>query len=283
VSQGLFMNTVGFRVALLAVLALASLIWLAAVPPFPQDTTYHSFADQRTMLGIPHALNVLSNAPFIVFGLLGIVFLLRPSVDKPALLAAGWRRWALLTLFVFVTLTGVGSSYYHAHPDNATLFWDRLPLTVVFMTFFALVLADRVRPRLGPWLWLPLVAAGVLSVAYWHWTETLGRGDIRPYVLVQFVPLLMLPVILLTFPARQFRTADLLAILAWYALAKLLELLDGVVYATNGFVSGHTLKHLVASLGALWMVMVLVRATSRTRLHHSTNSTATAEGMTPAR
>ena len=254
------MNAAQFRIALLGVLVLAGLIWLAVTPPFGQDRTYHDFADQRPMLGIPHALNVVSNAPFVIFGLLGILFVVRPSNwNNPQVFAACWERWALLTLFVFVTLTGIGSSYYHAQPSNSTLFWDRLPLTVVFMTFFVLVFADRVSPRLGPWLWLPLVAMGIFGVAYWHWSESQGRGDIRFYGLVQFLPLLMLPVILLAFPARRFRTADLVAILAWYGLAKLLELLDGQVYSANGIVSGHTLKHLVAALGALWMLRVLTK------------------------
>jgi hypothetical protein len=257
------MNAAQFRVALLSVLTLAALLWLLATPPFPQHAAYHDFADQRPLLGIPHALNVLSNVPFVIFGLLGIAYVVRPSIWNDAgAFGAHWERWAYLTLFVFVTLTGIGSSYYHAQPSNSTLFWDRLPLTVVFMTFFALVLADRVTPRLGPWLWLPLVAAGVGGVTYWHWTESQGQGDIRFYGLVQFVPLIMLPVILLAFPARRLRTADLVAILAWYGLAKLLELLDGQIYTANGIVSGHTLKHLIASLGALWMLLVLARATT---------------------
>ena len=49
----------------------------------------------------------------------------------------------------------------------------------------------------------------------------------------------------------------LLAILGWYVLAKVLELGDKVIYSANGVVSGHTLKHVVASLGALWIVFLL--------------------------
>jgi hypothetical protein len=253
------------RLALIGVLAVAALASLAVVPPFPQDTAYHSFADQRPLFGVPHCLNVLSNAPFVIFGLLGIVWLLRPSVfQSNTLFAAQWERWAFLMLFVFVTLTGFGSAYYHLQPSNATLYWDRLPLTVVFMTFFGLVLAERINPRLGPWLWPPLVAAGVFGVTYWHWTEMQGVGDIRVYALVQFFPLLVIPILLLAFPQRYYRTSDLFAILCWYALAKVLEMADGVIYAANGVVSGHTLKHLAASLGALWVLLLITnRYTSR--------------------
>jgi len=38
----------------LAGLTAASLAGLALVPKIPQDQAYHSFADQRTLLGIPN-------------------------------------------------------------------------------------------------------------------------------------------------------------------------------------------------------------------------------------
>jgi hypothetical protein len=252
------------RVGIFGVFGLLAVLFLVLVRPFPQPPGYHDFADQRALLGIPNALNVLSNAPFIVIGLLGVAYVLRPSVWRsPALWAAPWERWAYLLLFVFVAATGVGSAYYHLQPNTATLYWDRLPMAVVFMTFFALILADHVSPRAAAWLWLPLVAAGVLGTTHWQWTEAHGAGDLRLYGLVQFLPLLMIPVLVLAFPGRQFRTADIFAILGWYVLAKLLELLDGYIYAANGLVSGHTLKHLVASLGALWILLMLA---SRLRL-----------------
>jgi hypothetical protein len=248
------------RMGILAVFGLLALVFLVVVPALPQDPAYHNFADQRELLGVPHALNVVSNAPFVVFGLIGLGYILRPSVWHSAkVFPEGWQRWAYLVLFVFVVLTGFGSAYYHYRPNTDTLFWDRLPMAVTFMTFFTLILADRLSPRAAPWLWLPLVATGVLATYYWHLTELAGVGDMRWYVLVQFLPLLMMPVLLLAFPARQLRTADVFAILGWYALAKLLEQLDRFVYTAGGVVSGHTLKHVVASLGALWILLMLTR------------------------
>jgi hypothetical protein len=251
------------RLGILALFALLAVVFLVVVPPIAQDPAYHNFADQRELLGMPHALNVVSNAPFVVFGLMGLGYILRPSIWHSAkVFPQAWQRWAYLLLFAFVALTGFGSAYYHYHPNTDTLFWDRLPMAVTFMTFFTLILADRVWPRAAPWLWLPLVAAGVLATSYWHWTERAGIGDLRLYVLVQFLPLLLMPVLLLAFPARQLRTADVFAILGWYALAKLLELLDNFVYTATGAVSGHSLKHVVASLGALWILLMLTRQAS---------------------
>ncbi len=142
-----------FRVALIAVLALMAVGALLVVPPFPQDPAYHNFADQRTLLHIPNALNVLSNVPFVIFGSLGLAWMLSPEARKASgRFLCAWEWWAFLILFTFVALTGFGSAYYHWNPFNATLYWDRLPLTVVFMTFFVLVFAERVGLRAGFWL-----------------------------------------------------------------------------------------------------------------------------------
>jgi hypothetical protein len=253
-------RAIRLRIALIGVLALVAFASLAFVAPFPQDTAYHDFADQRTLWHVPHALNVLSNIPFVIFGLMGVVWLLRldhQEASKHFLNA--WEWWAYLLLFTCVALTGFGSGYYHSNPSNDTLYWDRLPLTVVFMTFFVVVLAERIGPRLGAWLLGPCVAFGIFGVSYWYWTEMHGAGDVRVYALVQFFPLLTLPILLLLFPAQYTGTAALWAVLAWYGLAKLLELLDRVIYTSNGVVSGHTLKHLVASLGCLWLLLLLKR------------------------
>ena len=47
----------------------------------------------------------------------------------------------------------------------------------------------------------------------------------------------------------------LMAVIGWYALAKLLELGDHQVFATtHGWVSGHSLKHVAAAMAA-WPVL----------------------------
>ena len=61
----------------------------------------------------------------------------------------------------------VGSAYYHAWPSDATLSWDRLPMTVAFMALFATLIGDRMSARDGPLLLIPLIAFGVTSILYW--------------------------------------------------------------------------------------------------------------------
>jgi hypothetical protein len=57
--------TNNWRALGLIVFMLASLLGL---PPIVQDQNYHDFADQRTLFGIPHFWNVISNIPFIGIG-----------------------------------------------------------------------------------------------------------------------------------------------------------------------------------------------------------------------
>ena len=123
-------------------LMAASLAGLLLLPPIPQDQSYHHFADQRTLLGVPNFWNVISNLPFIAVG------------------AAGLRRFhrdpATFVIFLGIFLTGFGSSYYHWNPSDSTLFWDRLPMTLCFMAILAVVVEERISARLGATLLWPL-------------------------------------------------------------------------------------------------------------------------------
>jgi hypothetical protein len=226
------------------------------LPPIPQDPSYHAFADGRTILGVPNFLNVASNVAFLVVGVLGLRLLLRPDVVRPEgpIRERGERR-PLLVLFTGVSLTAFGSAYYHLAPDNDRLVWDRLPMTIAFMGFFASMIGERIGVRAGAWLLWPLVWLGVASVFNWHMGERRGAGDLRLYFFVQFYPLLTIPLMMYLFPARYTRSADVLVALGCYLLAKMLELgpVDHGMYGMGRMVSGHTLKHLAAALGAYWL------------------------------
>ncbi len=248
------------RVWAIVGLGLATIIAVALLPPIPQDPAYHDFADRRRFLGIPNAFNVLSNVPFVLVGALGWTFLLRQGrqrADGP--LTESWERSAFGILFAGIGLTGFGSAYYHLAPGNVTLFWDRLPLTIVFMSLFAVVIAERIGLAAGRRLLPLLLLVGAGSVLYWLLGELSGAGDLRPYGLVQFFPLVAIPLLLLLFPPRYTRGADLVGALAWYALAKLFELLDARIFATGGIVSGHTLKHLASAVAMYWILRMVER------------------------
>src|SRR5215471_18325463 len=139
-------------------LGIVALGLVFCLPPIPQDLNYHAFADDRTMLGVPNFLNVASNLPFFVVGVLGLWLLLRHDAvvpDRPVLEAV--ERWPFLVFFAGVLLTGIGSSYYHLAPGNDRLVWDRLPITIAFMGFFAAMIGERIDVRAGAWLLGPLL------------------------------------------------------------------------------------------------------------------------------
>jgi hypothetical protein len=224
-------------------------------PPIPQDPAYHHLADTRAFLGIPNALNVLSNVAFVLVGGLGLRFVLARDVGRA--FRDPRERWPYVVVFGGLLLTGLGSAYYNWAPGNARLAWDRLPLAITVMGLLDATISDRVGVRPALRLLGPLVALAVISVGYWHVTEQRGAGDLRLYALVQFYPLAAVPLLLWLLPPRYTRSADLLAAAATYALAKGPELLDGWFFSATGLVSGHTLKHLLAALAGYWVLRML--------------------------
>ncbi len=236
-------------------LLLVTIMTVAGVlllDPIPQDLAYHEFADRRTFAGIPNLLDVLSNLPFLVIGLTGLVQLAARKLQFDAA-----SRPAIALFFLGVMLTAFGSAFYHLQPDNITLVWDRLPMTVAFMGLASLVLGERVNVDWGRRLLWPLLAVGVGSVFWWMYTERLGRGDLRFYGLVQFLPIILLPLVLLMYPPRWSRGADYWMVGGWYLFAKLLEFFDRTVFKLTGGISGHTLKHLAAAMAAWWLLQML--------------------------
>ena len=226
--------------ALLGFISLGASGVRAFVPPIPQDPAYHTFADQRTVLGVANFWNVISNLPFLALGATGF-YALSSSVAPPPTMKMAWA-----VFFLGTVLTGLGSTWYHLQPDNDRLFWDRLPLTLIFMSLFSIILGQRVSPGLGRRLLWPLLAMGVASVVYWSLTENLGKGDLRPYALVQFLPGVLIPVCLFMSSNNDKHGRYIWQLLLVYVAAKVAEYFDAAMYAAMQF-SGHTLKHLLAA------------------------------------
>jgi hypothetical protein len=226
-----------------AVAAIAAAFWLDRIP---QDPAYHEFADGNALFGIQNFWNVASNLPFLFVGLVGLAWRSR--------LRDGAQQSQFLVFCIGVALVGFGSAYYHWSPSTPTLVWDRLPMTIAFMALFSAVIQDRVSERLGQVLLWPLIIAGIATIAWWHYSELAGRGDLRPYAVVQFLPMLLIPLMLLLFSGRGLRDSWLWATLAAYMLAKVAEYFDTAIYGATGILSGHCIKHLLAALAVWWAV-----------------------------
>lgn len=238
---------------LLSALFLLAVLGLGIAHPIPQDPAYHHYADPRTIWGIPYFWNVVSNLPMLFIGLYGLRQASRHYARRPA----GAARWIPLVLSGGIFVTCFGSAYYHWAPSNETLLWDRLPMTLMFMSLFSLLMYDYLGARTGTlsfWLAIP---AGVASVLYWHFTELNGQGDLRPYALVQFFPMLAAPVLILLHPGKVPYVRYMVLLLVWYAVAKVCEHFDRSIYEALGFWSGHSLKHLVGAIGLVYAMKLV--------------------------
>jgi hypothetical protein len=248
------MNT--WRGWLLAGVTAALAIAAFAVPAMPQPLSYHAFADCRTIWAIPNFFNVISNLPFLVAGVLGLVHVYRGGgrFTDPR------EQLPYLVFFLGALLTCFGSAYYHAAPDNARLVWDRLPMTLGFAGLVAAAVAERVDLRLGLRVLWPLLALGVASVIYWYATERAGAGNVIPYGLYQGWSIVVIVLVMFTFPARRYTHGHLLVWAAvFYGLAKVFETFDlGIYRMLAGTLSGHSIKHLLAA-GAVFAVVRQLR------------------------
>jgi len=237
------------------ILAFTALSVLAAflLPAMPQPLEYHDFADDRAVQGIDNFLDVASNLAFVLAGLAGLAIVLRPRT----VFEMQAERWPYAVFFLGVVLTGVGSAYYHLVPDNERLVWDRLPMTIAFMSLIAAQVVDRIDARKGIALLLPMLLVGAASVFYWRATERAGAGNVMPYAVLQGYSVVILLLLAWLQPSRYTRGNDIYWVFAGYVLAKLLETFDRQILSLGHVASGHTLKHLAAAVAALVVCRML--------------------------
>jgi hypothetical protein len=242
-------------------IALLATLAMLVHGPIAQLPHYHDFADTRCWLELPNAADVLSNVGFLLVGAWGLARLW--PLRRHPLLAPGWTGYALF--LAALMLTALGSSYYHLAPDNARLVWDRLPIALACAGLLAAVRAEN-RPGADIHTdTLLLSAAAVASVAWWHYTERQGLGDLRPYLLLQGLPLILIPLWQAIHGASRQDRVAFAAALTLYALAKAAELRDHEILAVLGVMSGHTLKHLLATGAALVLTLRLLHRTGKKR------------------
>ncbi|XP_051145326.1 uncharacterized protein LOC127261147 [Andrographis paniculata] len=241
------------RTALVWGVAIVCFVVLMIVTPaIPQSQEYHDFADKREFLGIPNALNVISNFPFFVVGLVGLVLCYYGNYFKLSLPGELWG-WTLF--FVGVTAVAFGSSYYHLKPNDARLVWDRLPMTVAFTSIIAIFIIERVDARKGTFSIVPLFLVGVISILYWCFFD-----DLRPYAVVQFVPCVAIPVMAIILPPMYTHSSYWLWAAGFYLIAKIEEAADKPIYnLTHHILSGHTLKHLCAAMVPVFLTLMLAK------------------------
>ena len=233
---------------LLGVLALAAAVALFLKAPIKQNQIFHQFVDKRILLGIPNFWNVISNVPFLIVGVMGLYKI--NDVGSP--------KGPYAFLFLGIALVSIGSGYYHLNPNDATLVWDRLPMTIGFMSLFTIVVSEFIDQKTGRKMLIPALVLGTVSILYW-----VLFNDLSVYVFVQVYPLLAIPVILLCFTSSRSQRFGYWFLFFAYLLAKVAEYYDGQVFDAIGVFSGHTLKHFLASIGLFVLLYSYTRQKAR--------------------
>lgn len=217
------------------------------LPPLAQDPAYHRFADARTLLGVPNALDVISNLGFLVAGLYGLH---EVASNRLHLFSTALKAGVFVTFIGFVA-TAIGSAAYHLAPADGGLVADRLGMVVAFAGVLGMAAAQRVSSRAGFALLGAALVLGPCAVIAWSML-----GTLTPYAVMQFGGIALL-VGLLTAPALG-PGPNWRWLVAAYLAAKVFEGADAFVWDLTGhLVSGHTLKHLVAALPVLAVTMAL--------------------------
>ncbi len=240
------------KVTALVLLLFIGCIAMTFVNPVCQDMDYHRFADRNEYFSIPNFWNVVSNLPFLIIGGLGMLFVAFKGNNRVT-------KILQLNYFIFffgILLTGFGSSYYHWNPNNQTLVWDRLPMTISFMSVFSIIIGEYIGTKYARVILLSFLTLGICSVFYWNYTESIGCGDLRMYMAVQFFPMILIPIIMILFKPGNYPAKYLWFVLLAYIVAKVFERFDlEIAYLLP--ISGHTIKHLFAALAPLIFLMGL--------------------------
>lgn len=249
------------RSLLVAVLLLLAVAVAIFAPPLAQPVHQHVFADPRGWGRMPCALNVLSNLPFALWGAAGLGLLARRrTLASPAARVNMAQRRLAVLFFTGLLLTAAASGVYHWRPDDAGLVLDRLAMVVAFAGLLGLAAADRASPRAGVSLAAAVLLLGPLSV--WTWSAT---GNLLPWVVLQFGGMLLVLALACLKPLPDALAVRWGVVIMIYAAAKLFEMADEAVYAaTSQFISGHSLKHVVASFAA-WPVVAALAMHHKSR------------------
>lgn len=251
------------------VVTVAAAVALLLHGPILQFADYHAFADQRVLFSVPHACDVLSNAGFAVVGLWGLVV----QRGRPRHALPPGNAGYLLFMSALV-LTAAGSGYYHLAPGDARLVWDRLPIALGCAGLLAGVRAGHSAGSAREVLLL--AGAAVASVLWWWLTNgsglpagasaIVGQGDLRPYLLLQALPIVLIPLWQAIHRAPRAERGAFAAAIGLYVVAKLAELYDRALFDFTGWISGHTIKHLLATAAAATIVWCVTRSRDRVAL-----------------
>ncbi|CAJ1973535.1 unnamed protein product [Sphenostylis stenocarpa] len=220
-------------------------------PAIPRSPKHHQFVDMRNLLGVPNTLNVITNFPFLVVGVLGLVLAIEGGFFNISSRGEVWT-WALF----YAGIAGVafGSAYYHLKPDDHRVLWDTLPMMVAFSSLFSCLVVERFGQRTGLCCVFALIVAAFLCVVY----ERI-YNDIRFCVTFQLILPLAIPVIAVMYRSKYTHSRYWFLSTGIYLLAKFEGITDKKIYHVNNYIiSGHSLEHLCLALIPTLLSLMLI-------------------------
>jgi len=224
------------------------LILAIFLPSIQQDQNYHNFADQRALFGVNNAFDTLSNLAFIIVGILGLFNFYNNKFIK----ISNSFSVILNLFFISIILTGLGSGYYHLSPNDFTLVFDRLALTLVFTFILAMLANVRISERSGFHTLAELIILAPLTVLIWNY-----NGNLTPYAVLQFGGIIIIVLTLLLTKAQK-QSPCFASLIILYGFAKFTEFYDVEIFnLSQNLISGHTLKHLIGALAVLIFISPL--------------------------
>ena len=235
--------------------ALLMVLLALAGPALMQPAHFHDFADQRAWFLVPHAMDVLSNLPFAAWGVAGLWVLAR-AVRLRAIDSVS--AWLAALFFAGLMATAGVSAFYHWQPDDFGLVWDRAGMVLAFAGLLGLAAVQGVSPRAGIALAAAVLVLGLAAVQVWA-----ASGNLLPWVVMQLGGMGLIVGWARLRPVQPAPGLNIrwMLVIAFYALAKVLELGDHQVFELTGqLISGHSLKHVVASCAAWPLVLAVMDA-----------------------
>ncbi|KAF3447533.1 hypothetical protein FNV43_RR12719 [Rhamnella rubrinervis] len=230
------------------------LLFMLVTPKISHSPKHHLYADMRNFLGVPNTLNVITNFPFLVVGVLGFVFCIRGDFFNISLRGEVWG-WALF--YAGTAWVAYGSAYYHLKPGDSRVMWDTLPMMVAYSSLFSSFLVERVGKKIGLSCLFALLFAALLSTAYER-----TYNDLRLCMMFQLIPCIAIPGMTYVFRPKYSHSKYWLWATGVYLLAKFEAAADRKIYRANRYlISGHSLHHLcLAIVPFLLSIMLMHRS-----------------------
>lgn len=233
---------------------------MLATPKIPHSPKHHLFADMRNFLGVPNTLNVITNFPFLIVGVLGFVLCLQGNLFAISLRGEIWG-WAFF--YAGTVAVAFGSAYYHLKPDENRAMWDTLPMMLAYSSLLSSFIVERVGERIGLTCFFLLLFLALISTAYER-----TFNDLRLCMMFQLIPSVVIPTMMLFFPPKYTHSRYWLWATGAYLLSKFEGVADRKIYRMNRYIiSGHSLEHLCLVLFPVMLfLMLMLRSIKMPRL-----------------